>query len=1049
MIVVKADCGAGMIQMNEFTFYNMGNFREYRESFVQDVQDSLSSANLDIEDGIVAKKDLLDEFNSKFEEMKGATDAPSLMELKNRLMELITEIRISSEKYAEYADAVEAYSESDFSDYPQAYAWAQGYFNENVAANDLYVRGTKQYILENMPLDNDEITAEIEYLESMYLAAVSPEDAGYIVLGGNTVGQWGDGHYKHIVDNIVDRPVLDAEGNQKVNAAGEKMYDTKWGGEASATGETYVIFRTIDATNPYFYTLTTGGDTYSYKGRNWKTWEIYGANFAGDGAATKDAEGWVLLDKKENIGQNRLHPESMTASYFGFNQKENLGDYIYYKVVVYAAYSGNAIQMQELRFGTEEEFDVIKDEYETEAEFDTDVVAEQALLDEYEAKKESIEECTNMEDLFAIHDELENLKKAIKASVATYGLYSDQVDDLKTYLEENSLEESEALTVLKSYLEDTVEPNDAFANGSAAYVLENHVLADSVVVEEGEFMESLKKAAVVAGYVAGTDITSMIVNRSFANAEQVLDEKGEKVSGKMVAEGWDGYIFGHGTNEAKTMSAAEFCNESAKFNVSQTMTGMKNGYYQIKLNAGFRPNGNINSFNYAAMAYANDVKTFVPAVREYMEEDKNAAWTGSIADKEIYACDLYTDESQWAQDAEIDSVVVGYVIWGVQGTINAILHDRYEITMVAQVTDGNLTFGLKNDGTTVGGDWMGAGNFRLTYLGEEATADAVAAAVASNAERAKTLTETYVIPEDAASSASDYKATPNFAAVQKEALSTIGSDLVAAGNLFQNIYDTKAAYYDLCVYKDAVYNKWINHPAKELDDDIYAILDALMEGTYASAAEADAAKDALLAKYPDYLEIDLNKLSSTDVNEDSSNAFEYSVVADGQQPYVYFKNFYEPLTNNVKRTVLTFEYKSETAIEGGNFLFGTPYVSASHTIAAPALVATSEWTTVSIDITEAIKTWEFGKAVDHVIRWDIVGENTADNIALNVRNMIVAETDVVTGDVNGDGEVTIADFSALINIILNEGNDKVADINGDGEVTIADASALINIILAQ
>ncbi len=54
------------------------------------------------------------------------------------------------------------------------------------------------------------------------------------------------------------------------------------------------------------------------------------------------------------------------------------------------------------------------------------------------------------------------------------------------------------------------------------------------------------------------------------------------------------------------------------------------------------------------------------------------------------------------------------------------------------------------------------------------------------------------------------------------------------------------------------------------------------------------------------------------------------------------------------------------------------------------------------------------------------------------------------GDVNGDGQVTIADVTALVNIILGKGeSSKMADINGDGSVTIADVTALVNIILGK
>ena len=55
------------------------------------------------------------------------------------------------------------------------------------------------------------------------------------------------------------------------------------------------------------------------------------------------------------------------------------------------------------------------------------------------------------------------------------------------------------------------------------------------------------------------------------------------------------------------------------------------------------------------------------------------------------------------------------------------------------------------------------------------------------------------------------------------------------------------------------------------------------------------------------------------------------------------------------------------------------------------------------------------------------------------------------GDVNGDGEVTIADVNLIIEVILGHPVDSEfrsrADVNGDGEVTIGDINAVVNVIL--
>ena len=53
----------------------------------------------------------------------------------------------------------------------------------------------------------------------------------------------------------------------------------------------------------------------------------------------------------------------------------------------------------------------------------------------------------------------------------------------------------------------------------------------------------------------------------------------------------------------------------------------------------------------------------------------------------------------------------------------------------------------------------------------------------------------------------------------------------------------------------------------------------------------------------------------------------------------------------------------------------------------------------------------------------------------------------IEGDVNADGEVTIADINVVINAILNGGGDSRCDVNQDSEITIADINKLIDIIL--
>ncbi len=67
---------------------------------------------------------------------------------------------------------------------------------------------------------------------------------------------------------------------------------------------------------------------------------------------------------------------------------------------------------------------------------------------------------------------------------------------------------------------------------------------------------------------------------------------------------------------------------------------------------------------------------------------------------------------------------------------------------------------------------------------------------------------------------------------------------------------------------------------------------------------------------------------------------------------------------------------------------------------------------------------------------------------------LTEKVDFLLGDVNGDGSITIADATALVNITLGKDtagqyNRAAADVNTDGSITIADVTALVNIILGK
>lgn len=89
------------------------------------------------------------------------------------------------------------------------------------------------------------------------------------------------------------------------------------------------------------------------------------------------------------------------------------------------------------------------------------------------------------------------------------------------------------------------------------------------------------------------------------------------------------------------------------------------------------------------------------------------------------------------------------------------------------------------------------------------------------------------------------------------------------------------------------------------------------------------------------------------------------------------------------------------------------------------------------------ETYEFyAKIEDYKSRIQALAEAAAET---------EAKSQVVLGDADGDGFVTIADANAIVNHFLGNQtenfNEVAADVDGDGVVTIADANAIVNIFL--
>ena len=90
---------------------------------------------------------------------------------------------------------------------------------------------------------------------------------------------------------------------------------------------------------------------------------------------------------------------------------------------------------------------------------------------------------------------------------------------------------------------------------------------------------------------------------------------------------------------------------------------------------------------------------------------------------------------------------------------------------------------------------------------------------------------------------------------------------------------------------------------------------------------------------------------------------------------------------------------------------------------------------------------------DHRAKLLFLNGGLVGSVGVDIQAHCVENTDVLIGDLNGDGTVDVSDVNILINIILNKPQnveipeDQDPDITGEGYIDVSDVNMLINIIL--
>lgn len=128
----------------------------------------------------------------------------------------------------------------------------------------------------------------------------------------------------------------DAESYHKLFDGQKKEGNsTKWC--CNFYGSAYVIFEASKAGIPVGYTITTGNDNSNWKGRNPKSWKLYGNNEGQNG-------NWTLIQEVNN--DTKLQNVNCTS--YDFTCEKGKTSYQYFKWEISAIQSGDVLQVGEL-----------------------------------------------------------------------------------------------------------------------------------------------------------------------------------------------------------------------------------------------------------------------------------------------------------------------------------------------------------------------------------------------------------------------------------------------------------------------------------------------------------------------------------------------------------------------------------------------------------------------------------------------------------------------------------------------------------------------------
>ena len=409
-----------------------------------------------------------------------------------------------------------------------------------------------------------------------------------------------------------------------------------------------------------------------------------------------------------------------------------------------------------------------------------EAVASQRLRESYMAKLEEMKEM-DYEAFLEAYNAAAGIRDALISSYNAYTAYQTKAGEVGEYIDAHDAEfAGPDRDLLEDYLNTEIAPGDVYAHGSYPYIIENPTLTTIEVLKETAALEQMLNDAVSKGYLIGANVTGMLQNADFTQGNTGWDINEGSYPTSIVK-----------VDEGLTMGLIQ----AQKANLSQTLTGLKDGIYLFRMNSYLEVQKSTmeSQYNYIGYVYANGMTNYVHTkfTSLFQPEEIETGW----ADQKWFS------EENGAFDEN------GTQLWGcsdLKGVSIAFGMGHYDNCILANVTDGELTVGIQNKGAFSRQFDTFLGNARLYYCGtmDEAT-EALDEVLGDMTATAAHICNDYipsVTYTEAPSFHSELKAELAQAIAEAKSASDNATKYALIGkisDLFNKIFDCKAAYLEM------------------------------------------------------------------------------------------------------------------------------------------------------------------------------------------------------------------------------------------------------------